>query len=103
MQHPMEQYHDLMRAVLERGVVQHNTRTGLDCHAVAGWQLQFDLRDGFPAVTTKQLFFKSVVGELLGFFRGYDNAADFRALGCRIWDQNANETRMAGQPESERH
>lgn len=93
MPHPMEQYHDLLRAVLERGVLQHNARTGEDCLALAGWQLQFDLQDGFPAVTTKQLFFKSVVGELLGFFRGYDNAADFRALGCRIWDQNANETR----------
>jgi thymidylate synthase len=54
--------------------------------------LKFDMRDGFPAVTTKKLAFNAVKGELLGFFRGYDNAADFRALGCKVWDQNANET-----------
>jgi thymidylate synthase len=47
--------------------------------------------EGFPAITTKKLAFKSVVGELIGFIRGYDNAAQFRELGCNIWDQNANE------------
>lgn len=46
---------------------------------------------GFPALTLKRLAWKSVVGELLGFMRGYDNAEQFRRLGCAIWDQNANE------------
>ena len=53
--------------------------------------LKFDLANGFPAVTTKKLAFKSMVAELIGFLRGYDNAALFRDLGCAFWDQNANE------------
>lgn len=92
MSHPMQQYHDLMRRVITEGVVQHNRRTGIDCYVIPGAQLQFDLRDGFPAITTKQLYFKSVVAELIGFFRGLDNAAEFRSLGTKIWDANANST-----------
>lgn len=88
----MKNFHDLLRDVLDNGIDQFNTRTGRTCRALVGCQLQYDLRDGFPAITTKQFAFKSMVGELLGFFRGYDNAADFRALGTKIWDQNANET-----------
>ena len=54
--------------------------------------MRFDLqRDGFPAITTKKLAFKSVVGELVGFLRGTRSAAVFRELGCKVWDQNANE------------
>jgi thymidylate synthase len=53
--------------------------------------LSFDMNDGFPAITTKKLAFNQVKGELIGFLRGYTNAADFRALGCTIWDQNSNE------------
>lgn len=54
--------------------------------------MRFDLqKDGFPAVTTKKLAFKSVIGELVGFLRATRSAADFRALGCKVWDQNANE------------
>ena len=52
--------------------------------------LRFDLQLGFPAVTTKMLAFKSAVGELIGFIRASRSAADFRALGCKVWDQNAN-------------
>jgi len=47
--------------------------------------------DGFPAVTTKQLYFKQAIGEVIGFLRGCENASDFRALGCKIWDSDANE------------
>jgi len=53
--------------------------------------MRFDLQQGFPAVTTKRLAFKSVIGELVGFMRATRNAATFRALGCKVWDQNANE------------
>lgn len=60
--------------------------------SIPGAMLRFDLlKDGFPAVTTKKLAFKSVVGELVGFLRATRSAADFRALGCKVWDQNANE------------
>lgn len=88
----MQNYHDLLKLVMDTGTDQLNTRTGKVCRAIVGHQIQYDLREGFPAITTKKLAFKTMVGELLGFFRGYDNAADFRALGCRIWDANANET-----------
>jgi thymidylate synthase len=88
----MQNYHQLLKTVLEHGLDQFNTRTGKVCRAVVGYQLQFDLAAGFPAITTKKLAFNNMKGELLGFFRGYSNAADFRALGCTVWDDNANKT-----------
>lgn len=87
----MQNYHDLMAHVLEHGQYKPN-RTKYGTIASVGHALRFDLREGFPAVTTKKLAFKAVVGELLGFFRGYDSAEQFRSLGCRVWDKNANET-----------
>lgn len=86
----MKSYLSLMRQVLTEGTRQQN-RTGIATLSLPGAMLQFDLAKGFPAVTTKKLAFRQVVGELLGFIRGCTNAADFRALGCNIWDQNANE------------
>ncbi len=88
----MQNYHELLRRTLENGVDQFNTHTGKVCRALVGYQLQYDLADGFPAITTKKLAFKNMTGELLGFFRGYTNAADFRSLGCTVWDDNANKT-----------
>lgn len=89
----MKSYLDLLKTTLETGTNQFNTRTSLNCKVLVGTQVQFDLSKGFPAVTTKKLAFDSMKGELLGFFRGYTNAAQFRALGCKIWDKNANETK----------
>ena len=86
----MKQYHDLLEKVLSEGVLQEN-RTGTKAYSIVGEMLSFDMNDGFPAITTKKLAFNAVKGELLGFLRGYTNAADFRKLGCNIWNQNANE------------
>jgi thymidylate synthase len=87
----MKQYLDLVRTVLDTGTWQEN-RTGIRTISIPGAMLRFDLqKDGFPAVTTKKLAFKSVIGELIGFLRATRSAADFRALGCKVWDQNANE------------
>ena len=86
----MKKYLDLMSKVLNEGTVQKN-RTGIDTLMIPGEMIQFDLREGFPAVTTKKLAFNAVKGELIGFLRGYTSAAQFRELGCKIWDQNANE------------
>lgn len=86
------QYLDLMRSILKDGSRQKN-RTGIDTLMVPGAMIKVDLRDGFPAVTTKKLAWESVKGELVGFLRGYTSAADFRKLGCKIWDQNANENK----------
>lgn len=86
----MKQYLNLVQDILENGTWQEN-RTGTRTLSIPGAMMKFDLQQGFPAVTTKKLAFKSAVGELVGFLRAYRNAADFRALGCKVWDQNANE------------
>lgn len=86
----MKNYLDLMQEIRTSGIRQSN-RTGIDTLTLPGAMLKFDLREGFPAVTTKKLAFNQVKGELIGFLRGYTSAAEFRELGCTIWDQNANE------------
>lgn len=86
----MQNYHDLLTEVLTTGTRQAN-RTGVDAISIPGAMLRFDLTKGFPAITTKKLAFKSMCGELIGFLRGADSAAQFRELGCGFWDQNANE------------
>lgn len=84
------QYMMVLSRVLNTGVDLSN-RTGTDTRACFGGAMRFDLPVGFPALTTKKLAWKAVVGELLGFMRGYTSAAQFRALGCKIWDADANE------------
>jgi thymidylate synthase len=86
----MRQYLDLVRTILDSGSWQDN-RTGIRTISLPGLSMRFDLKEGFPAVTTKRLAFKSIVGELVGFLRASRSAAEFRALGCKVWDQNANE------------
>lgn len=86
----MEQYLALVRDVFANGSWQQN-RTGVRTLSLPGASMRFDLQAGFPAVTTKKLAFKTAIGELVGFLRGARSAADFRALGCKVWDQNANE------------
>lgn len=86
----MRQYLDLLERVMREGTMQQN-RTGIAAKRITGAMLEFDMGDGFPVVTTKKLAFGSVKGELIGFLRGYTSAAQFRQLGCKVWDQNANE------------
>lgn len=88
----MGNYYNFLDRALHEGHVQHNQRTGEDCHVLVGEQLKHDLKDGFPVPTTKKFAFKTMRGEFLGLLRGYTNAADFRALGCKVWDGNANGT-----------
>src|SRR5690606_18749672 len=89
--HAMKQYLDLVRTILDTGTWQEN-RNGIRTISIPGAMMRFDLqKDGFPAVTTKRLAFKSVIGELIGFLRASRSAAEFRELGCKVWDQNANE------------
>lgn len=85
----MKQYHELLQKVLDEGILQNN-RTGIPCYSIIGEMLSFDMNDGFPAITTKKLAFNAVKGELLGFIRGCTNVKDFQALGCNVWDLNAN-------------
>ena len=88
----MQNYHHLLAKIMAQGKDKKNKRTGIVCRTLVGEQLRYDLRQGFPAITTKKLAFRASTGEMMGFFRGYDSAADFRKLGCGVWDANANET-----------
>lgn len=86
----MKQYHKMLESILQSPIT--NNRTGIPTFSKPFYKMEFDLaRDSFPAITTKPLMFKSVVGELLGFIRGSSNAGEFRDLQCKIWDANANE------------
>lgn len=91
--HPMQQFHDMLQHILDHGSRQLNERTGEEVLFIPGYTLKFDMADGFPAITTKQLFFKMAKGELFGFFRGFTSAAQFREIGCTVWDDNANKTK----------
>ncbi|MDO9179215.1 MAG: thymidylate synthase [Agitococcus sp.] len=89
--HPMQQFHEMLSKIRAENRRRPN-RTGVDTVFIPGHTLKFDMADGFPAITSKKLAFKTLVAELVGFFRGFDNAVSFRELGCKIWDGNANET-----------
>lgn len=88
----MRNYLDLIQNILDNGIDEVNERTGEVCRTLIGPSIRFDCQEGFHAVTTKKLAFKSVVAELLGFLNGAVNAGKFRELGTKIWDANANET-----------
>ena len=85
----MRQYLDLMRHVRERGVVRGD-RTGTGTLGVFGYQMRFDLADGFPLLTTKRLHRPSIVHELLWFLAGDTNVGYLNANGVRIWDEWAD-------------
>jgi len=81
----MKQYLELLRAVLERGA-DRSDRTGVGTRSLFGWQMRFDLADGFPLLTTKKLHLRSIVHELLWFLKGDTNVGYLRENGVRIWD-----------------
>jgi thymidylate synthase len=97
----MKQYHDLLKSILQNGS-EHDDRTGVGTISHFGFQTRFDLREGFPIVTTKKIPFRWIAEELFWFLSGDTNEANLRAKGVDIWaewadaDHTARFNREAG-------
>src|SRR5688572_15911401 len=86
----MKQYHELMRHVMEHGA-DKSDRTGTGTRSVFGYQMRFNLEDGFPLLTTKKVHMKSIVYELLWFLQGSTNIKYLTDHGVSIWNEWADE------------
>ena len=90
----MKEYLNACRKILDEGTPIFNKRTGTVCHTLANLTFTYDVGNNkFPLITTRKSYYKAAIAELLGYLRGYDNAKQFRLIGCNTWDANANENK----------
>ena len=88
----MKQYLELCQRIVDQGQWVENKRTGTRCLTVINADLEYDVANNqFPMITTRKSYYKAAIAELLGYLRGYDSAEQFRNIGCKTWDANANE------------
>ncbi|MBU1309680.1 MAG: thymidylate synthase [Gammaproteobacteria bacterium] len=88
----MKQYLQLCQRIIEHGSWVENQRTGKRCLTVINADLEYRVdQNAFPLITTRKSYWKAAIAELLGYIRGYSSAAEFRELGTKTWDANAND------------
>lgn len=87
-----KQYESLCQRLIDSGEWIENERTGIRCLTLINADLEYDVgANQFPLVTTRKCYYKAAIAELLGYLRGFNSAAQFREIGCKTWDANANQ------------
>ena len=90
----MKQYIALCNRIFNEGAWVINERTGQRCLTVINADMEYDCSEGhIPMLTTKKTYWRSAIAEMLGYLRGYDNAEQFKAIGCNTWNANANDNK----------